>query len=611
MSVATGRSSDEPRSSRGSRGRLALEPAAGPRAPTYGDTLREPAPLHTEHAEHADHAEHAGPPPPDPERELSPPIDATPPPVARPPLDVDLGDAVDSAIPEARRAEAGRLQALLAPLRSKPVRALAWFALLAALPYAHPKLAKLRLIRAPWDPPVEAIADGPTGIAPEYGDVVLDKSDDEPAPSDDQHAPIEVEVAPAASAVDPKIPLIDVAKDVGAAHRSVEDPSGHALDSFYAALRRTDAGAPDSAVRVAHYGDSLIVSDFMSSTLRRRFQARFGDAGHGFLLIAKAWKWYLHYDVQHSSSEGWIVNRIVNPRIADELYGYGGVSFRSSDAGVKASFGTSKPVVGMVDEGFGRRVSRWQIHYLEQPGGGRVDVSIDGKKVQTIDTKGPEKKLETATVRAADDGEHSLEVKVAGGGEARLFGVAMEREVPGVVWDALGVLGGRARMLDVNDDAHWASSLRARDPALVILQYGTNESTDTGYPVDQYESSLEAVLRQMRTAVPGASCLVVGPLDRAGKGGGETLPIIKQLEESQRKVAFKVGCAFWDTFLAMGGDGAMGRWVRAKPQLGSGDFTHPTYAGASILGDLLYSALMSGYVSSPAGAPTVAPAPAK
>jgi hypothetical protein len=49
----------------------------------------------------------------------------------------------------------------------------------------------------------------------------------------------------------------------------------------------------------------------------------------------------------------------------------------------------------------------------------------------------------------------------------------------------------------------------------------------------------------------------------------------------------------------MGADGAMSRWVKAKPQLGSGDYTHPTYAGASILGDLLYSALMSGYVSSP------------
>ena len=505
----------------------------------------------------------------------------------------------DSLAPEAQRAPGTRLRGWLAPLATKPVQAIGWFLLLAAIPYTHRSLEKFRLFHAPWERDRVELADGgPTGISPEYGDLRLEESNDEAPPTDEQHAPVEVQVAPAASAPDPKIPLIDVAKDVGAAHRSVEDPSGHALDSFYAALARTERGEPGSAVRVGHFGDSLIVSDFMSSTLRRRFQARFGDGGHGFLLMAKAWKWYLHYDVTHTSSEGWITNRIVNPRIGDELYGYGGVSFRSSDMGVKATFGTSKAVAGVPDEGFGRRVSKYQVHYLEQPTGGKFDLSLDGTKLQTIDTKGPEKTLKIATIEAPD-GEHSFEVKVAGGGESRLFGVAMEREVPGVIWDAIGVLGGRARMLDVNDTAHWEASLRARDPALVVLQYGTNESTDTGYPMDKYEESLGLVLGHIREALPHASCLVVGPIDRAGKGGTETLPIIIKLEESQRKVAFQHGCAFWDTFLAMGGNGAMGRWVRAKPQLGSGDYTHPTYAGASILGDLLYSALMSGYVSRP------------
>jgi lysophospholipase L1-like esterase len=555
---------------------------------------------------------------PDTVRDDAPPTEITPPPTevssaSTPPTP----EVVSSIAPEARRGEqlaraaavdeTRGLRVLLAPLRSKPVRALAWFALIAAIPYAHPKLSKLRLVKAPWDHAEDIVADGPTGIVAQYGDDMSESANDELPPTDEQHAPIEVQVQPAASAPDPKIPLIDVAKDVGAAHRSVEDPSGHALDAFYAALAKTDSGVPGSAVRVAHYGDSLIVSDFMSSTLRRRFQARFGDAGHGFILIAKAWKWYLHYDVSHSSSEGWLTNRIVNPRIADELYGYGGVSFRSAEMGVKATFGTSKPPPGgLPDEGFGRRVSRFQVHYLEQPKGGKFDLSIDGKKVSTVDTNAVEKALKTATVNI-EDGEHSLEVKVSGGAEARLFGVALEREVPGVVWDALGVLGGRARMLDVNDDAHWASSLRARDPSLVVMQYGTNESTDTGYPMDQYEASLELVLKQVRQALPQASCLVVGPMDRAGKSGGETMPIILKLEEAQRKVAFKAGCAYWDTFLAMGGPGAMGRWVKAKPQLGSGDYTHPTYAGASILGDLLYSALMEGYVSAPKSVTKPAP----
>jgi len=490
-------------------------------------------------------------------------------------------------------------------LATKPARAIASFLILAAIPYAHPGLRALRLIALPSDRSI-ATEGGPTGITPEYGELRLEEARNEKPPMlEDQNEPAQL-VAPAGSSSAAPPVLSELAKSVGAQYRPVEDPSGHAMDSFYASLAKSEKGAPGAITRVAHYGDSLIVSDFMSSTLRRRFQSRFGDAGHGFVLMAKPWAWYFHQDVSHWSSEGWKTHRIVNPRIADELYGYGGATFRAVEGGIKSTFGTAKPIPGEPKnekEAFGRRVSRFDVHYLEQPDGGSFDLILDGKKVETVSTRlkpGEAKRLAIKTVRT-EDGEHTLEVKAHGGAEARFFGVTLERKVAGVVWDALGVNGGRARILDVNDDAHWAESLRARGPALVILQYGTNESEDTGYPQEQYEATLEAVLRQVKNAVPESSCLVVGAMDRAGHGAGgmETRPIIPKLVDSQRKVAFKVGCAFWDTYLSMGGSGAMGRWSKATPKLGGGDLTHPTMAGATLLGDLLYAALMQGYATAP------------
>ncbi len=491
-----------------------------------------------------------------------------------------------------------------AMLGAKPIRALGWFLALAAVPYLHPKLAAYRLFSFGADAEVSSDP-ASVGIVPEYGELALHEAKNETPPIVEEHGPeLPPLVAHAAASAKPAPPVLgDVAQAVGATYRPIEDPSGHAMDGFYASLAKTESGAAGAITRVAHYGDSLLVSDFMSSTLRRRFQSRFGDAGHGFVLLAKPWAWYFHQDVSHWSSDGWKVHRIVNPRIQDELYGYGGATFRTYEGGTKASFGTAKSVPGdpkTEKEAFGRRVSRFDVHYLEQPDGGSFDLLLDGKKVKTVSTRAPAgsgKKLAVATVDAPD-GEHTLDVKAQGGAEARFFGVALERDVPGVVWDALGVNGGRARMLDVIDDAHWAESLRSRAPALVVLQYGTNESEDTGYPQEQYEATLEAVLRQVKQALPGSSCLVIGPMDRAGHGAGgmETRPIILKLNESQRKIAFKVGCAFWDTFLSMGGPGAMGRWVRATPKLGGGDLTHPTMAGATLLGDLLYAALMNGYL---------------
>jgi hypothetical protein len=84
-------------------------------------------------------------------------------------------------------------------------------------------------------------------------------------------------------------------------------------------------------------------------------------------------------------------------------------------------------------------------------------------------------------------------------------------------------------------------------------------------------------------------------MDRAHKvdDGLRTLPIIPLIVEQQRAVAAEVGCAFFDTYRAMGGKNSMGKWVRRG--LGQADLTHPTVVGAEILGNWLYRALVQGY----------------
>jgi lysophospholipase L1-like esterase len=101
----------------------------------------------------------------------------------------------------------------------------------------------------------------------------------------------------------------------------------------------------------------------------------------------------------------------------------------------------------------------------------------------------------------------------------------------------------------------------------------------------------------VKRAAPDASILMAAPLDRAEKGDDGRLrskKVILKLIASQRKAAAEVGVAYWDTWKAMGGEGAMGRWVNANPQLGAGDLTHPTPAGAQVIGEHLDRALAQG-----------------
>src|SRR4051812_33748158 len=147
---------------------------------------------------------------------------------------------------------------------------------------------------------------------------------------------------PAIDAAEPPLPLAD--------------PTGHALDGFFRALSATAHKQPHAITRIAHFGDSIVVSDLVSGTLRRKFQAEFGDAGHGFMLIANAWPAYFHNDVSRYATAGWSVSRIVGPYAADGLYGLGGVSFKA-DKNVLARFGTAK--TGQ----FGRNVAHFVLDY--------------------------------------------------------------------------------------------------------------------------------------------------------------------------------------------------------------------------------------------------------
>ena len=96
-------------------------------------------------------------------------------------------------------------------------------------------------------------------------------------------------------------------------------------------------------------------------TCARCCQQHFGDAGHGFVLIAKPWAWYGHrgVDVQ---GKGWHIEAATQARARDGFHGLGGVSFEGDTGAVLAhrSEGRSRAHGDPVPAPAGRR----------RPGGG-------------------------------------------------------------------------------------------------------------------------------------------------------------------------------------------------------------------------------------------------
>jgi len=457
--------------------------------------------------------------------------------------------------------------------RSRPVLAASLVALCAVGLELTPGLERFRLFgKRPSHEPVLAVAAPLPMTALGESRLGLETTAPRTAPGSAALAAAEAQEAKALEQA-PPLPLLD--------------PTGQALNGFFAQLSRTAKREPSAVTRIAHFGDSIIVSDYVSGTLRRKLQATFGDAGHGFVLIANAWPAYFHNDVSRYATAGFSVSRIVGPYAADGLYGLGGVSF-STPPNVLSRVGTAE------SGDYGRNVSSFTLYYLEQPSGGTLELSIDGGAPSELSTAGASVSSKTHTLKVAD-GAHQFSLQTKHG-TSRLFGVVLEREGPGVVLDALGVQGARIRFMDKQDDQHWADQLKLRSPNLLVYEFGANESTDGFlYSMTDYHRTMREVIEQGKRALPQSSCLVIGTMDRAAKVGDEivSLRVMPKLLENQRQAALDSGCAFFDTWTAMGGAHSMPRWV--KKGLGQADMTHPTAVGAEIIGTWIYRALMQSY----------------
>jgi lysophospholipase L1-like esterase len=474
---------------------------------------------------------------------------------------------VDPPAPEQKRARH--------ILLSKPAQTILFVFIFASLPLFIPSLGNML-----------GMKEQPYGdMLPDPKELITFKSNGSSDSSIPGGGPATVEETYSATGAD--APVI-----VGSDH-PIEDPA-KALDSFYAMLARTDAKQAGAITRITHYGDSPITNDGITSTVRRLMQVRFGDAGHGFILMDRPWAWYGHDAITFTSGGGWD-DQPMGPGSNTGEFGLGGVSFRASGPGKYTRFAPA--ATGET----GKNFSRMEVYYLHEPNGGQFNVSVNNEDAHTVSTAGDADTSGFHEIKAPKGGENTFEVKSAGG-SVELFGAVLENDGPGVVYDSLGVNGAYAGLLvTAMNENHWIEQLRHRNPSLVVINYGTNESQYASPDqMQRYEKDLREVIRRVREALPEVSILVVSPMDRGKRApGGKiiTLPSIPMIVEMQRRVALEERCAFFNTFQAMGGEGTMAKWAagKGKNHLVGGDLTHPTAEGAEIVGSLIYEALNDGY----------------
>jgi lysophospholipase L1-like esterase len=353
--------------------------------------------------------------------------------------------------------------------------------------------------------------------------------------------------------------------------------------------------------------------------MRSVLQARFGDAGRGLVAAGRPpYRHYYQHDLAYGSSGTW--KALVGGRKSDlepfGLMGFRVEASRSAEAWVETC--SSCPT--------GKAVSRFEVLYWQQPGGGDLEYRVDAGRWQRLATttaNGGAARAEVLAIPVAD-GDHKLTVRRGRKGVVALFGIALERDQPGIVIDGLGIVGRRVSHLHGWDWSVIGAQLARRDPRLVMIQYGTNEADDPDLDLGRLTRQYDEVLRRIRAATPNASILVLGPPDMGVRAAGKACdqlppPLVAPATGSQpdawipaecvwktpatlagvidvqRDVAARHGVAFFDSFAAMGGADRMEAFVNAEPRMAYRDRVHFTDAGYRLWADVLLGELLPAY----------------
>lgn len=343
-----------------------------------------------------------------------------------------------------------------------------------------------------------------------------------------------------------------------------EDP----LSRFHEALEGLGK-AKGTHARVAVFGDSHTQAGFWTDALRRALALRFGDGGPGFFHVALPG--FRHPDARVEAT-GFRVSpsapSLPTPEGSGEALGLGGVIARGgTDARILVTSAASKLHWEVCLRG-GERAMRANVADVEivVPPKGTVHVPLDTSSASS----------HTARISLASD-------------DGALCGAVVEVPDGGVVVDALGINGARyATFLGWSSDA-FPMELRRRDYDLVIFEYGTNETSDDPLRTDLIENYLTLAREVVGSALPRASCLVLGATPRLDREGAADA-----LDLALGPRARSIGCAFLSLSRIIGGTEGMRRWKVASPALAQDDGIHLTMLGYARLGEEVAELLTRG-----------------
>lgn len=345
-------------------------------------------------------------------------------------------------------------------------------------------------------------------------------------------------------------------------------------------LRLVEAGTASRSFRVLQLGDSHTAGDYFTDALRGRLQARFGDAGLGWLPPGRS-SGHRTARALLGNDAAWEVSLVREAREAPVGGALGRATRPGSGFAVEPSTGRFDGLWKLTVVASATQTTRLQVTH----GGGTDAIVVQGG--------GTWRATRTFVTPAA-----RLRITADPAGTA-MAGIALDRMASGVVVDAIGQNGATVAAPLAWRGNGLQALLESRPPDFLVVALGTNDAYDTGLDPVRYATDLDQLLQWLRRAAPRAALLLITPPDvvpRIATAAGDCEgALMRTVREVQRAAARRHHTLLFDWQQAMGGACSARRWAQAEPRLASPDGIHLTAAGYERSALLLYAALMRLY----------------
>ena len=174
-------------------------------------------------------------------------------------------------------------------------------------------------------------------------------------------------------------------------------------------------------------------------------------------------------------------------------------------------------------------------------------------------------------------------------GRFTLTGLYLDRPSAGLTVSEAGVNGAATSSWLQCDD--FERDLRLVAPDLVIFSVGINDIQGKSFDKDRFERNYGDLVKMVHRVNPHCAILFTTNNDSWKNRTPNRFGIDSR--EAFTDLARRHGAGLWDLFDIMGGLGSMDSWVQAG--LARPDHVHFTREGYTLLGNLLFNALMDCY----------------